>query len=119
LQESAANMPRKPADPVQLKLRFDEKLRLRIERAALRNNQSMNAEIIRRLEESFDREELSEFMRAAMWQALTQGGLAEALKPLAAQLVEKLDVIGFELTKKVAREIEARRESETKPEDKS
>jgi len=110
-------MPRKPADPVHLKLRFNEKLRQRIERAALRNNQSMNAEIVRRLEESFDREELNETLRAAMWQVLTQGGLAEALKPIAAQIVKQLDVSGFIHTKEAWRGIEARRGLENKPED--
>jgi Arc-like DNA binding domain len=45
---------RKPADLVQLKLRFDERLRRRIERAAERNECSMNAEIIRRLGQSFE-----------------------------------------------------------------
>jgi hypothetical protein len=46
-------MARKPTDPVQLKLRFNEKLRKRIERAAAHNDRSMNDEIIRRLEDSF------------------------------------------------------------------
>ena len=47
-------MTRKPTDLVQLKLRFDERLRRRIERAAERNECSMNAEIIKRLEQSFE-----------------------------------------------------------------
>ena len=47
-------MTRKPTDLVQLKLRFDERLRRRIERAAERNECSMNAEIIRRLGQSFE-----------------------------------------------------------------
>ncbi|MPZ40382.1 MAG: Arc family DNA-binding protein [Rhizobiales bacterium] len=46
-------MPRKPTDQIQLKLRFDERLRRRLEQAAARNNHSMNAEIISRLEQSF------------------------------------------------------------------
>jgi Arc-like DNA binding domain len=44
---------RKPTD-VQLKLRFDERLRRRIEHAAKRNECSMNAEIIKRLRQSFE-----------------------------------------------------------------
>src|SRR5437764_217881 len=48
-------MARKPMDPVQLKLRFSEKLRARIEAAALKNGQSMNSEIVQRLEQSFAR----------------------------------------------------------------
>ena len=47
-------MTRKPTDLVQLKLRFDERLRRRIERAAERNECSMNAEIINLLEQSFE-----------------------------------------------------------------
>jgi Arc-like DNA binding domain len=47
------DVTRKPTDLVQLKLRFDERLRRRIESAAERNECSMNAEIIKRLEQSF------------------------------------------------------------------
>jgi hypothetical protein len=43
-------MARKPTDTVQLKLRFSEALRRRLERAAAREGRSMNAEIIHRLE---------------------------------------------------------------------
>lgn len=49
-------MARKPTDMVQLKLRFSETLRRRLERAAARNNRSMNTEIIHRLEESLAEE---------------------------------------------------------------
>ena len=48
---------RKPADTVQLKLRFLEALRRRLERAAKSNDQSLNAEIISRLEQSFRKED--------------------------------------------------------------
>jgi hypothetical protein len=50
-------MPRKQTDTVHLKLRFSEKLRRRIEAAADRNQQSMNAEIIHRLEQSFEKDD--------------------------------------------------------------
>jgi hypothetical protein len=50
-------MARKPADTVQLKLRFPEKLRRRIEAAADKNQQSMNAEIVERLEQSFQKDD--------------------------------------------------------------
>lgn len=50
-------MARKQSDTVQLKLRFPEKLRLRIELAADRNQRSMNAEIIHRLEQSFQKDD--------------------------------------------------------------
>jgi hypothetical protein len=53
-------MPRKPTDTIQLKLRFDERLRRRIEQAAARNDLSMNAEIVARLERSFDKEDVNE-----------------------------------------------------------
>jgi Arc-like DNA binding domain len=51
-------MARKPTDTVQLKLRFPESLRRRLERAAAPKNESMNAEIVHRLEESFRTEDL-------------------------------------------------------------
>lgn len=43
---------------VNLRLRFSETLRRRIEQAARRNDQSMNAEIISRLERSFTNQDL-------------------------------------------------------------
>ena len=46
-------MARKLQDTVQLKLRFSEALRRRLEREAKRQEQSLNAEIISRLEQSF------------------------------------------------------------------
>jgi hypothetical protein len=48
---------RKSADTVHLRLRFPEKLRRRIEAAATKNQQSMNAEIVERLERSFGQED--------------------------------------------------------------
>lgn len=51
-------MARKPAETVQLKLRFSESLRRKLERAAAQNAQSMNAEIVRRLEKSIETEDL-------------------------------------------------------------
>jgi non-homologous end joining protein Ku len=50
-------MARKPTETVQLKLRFPERLRRRIEQAAERNRHSMNAEIVERLEQSFQKED--------------------------------------------------------------
>jgi hypothetical protein len=46
-------MARKPTDTVQLKLRFPEALRRKLEKDAAKHSQSMNAEIVRRLDESF------------------------------------------------------------------
>jgi len=50
-------MARKLQDTVQLKLRFSEALRRRLEREAKRQEQSLNAEIISRLEQSFRKAE--------------------------------------------------------------
>jgi hypothetical protein len=47
-------MARKPNKTVQLKLRFAESLRRRLEREAVRNKRSMNSEIVSRLERSFE-----------------------------------------------------------------
>ena len=71
-------MPRNPFDTVQLKLRFPEKLRLQIEAAADRNQRSMNAEIIERLEQSFQRQD--------------QAALAEAA---ATAVINKLEIVGW------------------------
>ena len=47
-------MARKLTDTVKLQVRLSERLRRRLERAAERNECSMNAEIIKRLERSFE-----------------------------------------------------------------
>ena len=52
-------MGRRPTDQVHLRLRFDEELRQRIEDEANRRGHSLNAEIIRRLQESFTAPSLS------------------------------------------------------------
>ena len=46
-------MARKPTDTVQLKLRFPESLRRRLEREAKRHGQSLNSEIVSILEGAF------------------------------------------------------------------
>jgi predicted HicB family RNase H-like nuclease len=56
-------MARKLSDTVKLNLRFSEELRRRLERAAERNNQSMNLEIVARLEASFRKEEIRDIIR--------------------------------------------------------
>ena len=73
-------MARRPSDTVQLKLRFPEKLRLRIESAGERSNRSMNAEIIHRLEQSFEKDD----------QAAKQAALIEAT---ATSVVQKLIMV--------------------------
>ena len=49
----SADMARKPTDTVQLKLRFPEALRRRLEREAKRNGRSLNSEILSILEGAF------------------------------------------------------------------
>jgi Arc-like DNA binding domain len=59
-------MARKLSDTVKLNLRFSEELRRKLEKAAERNNQSMNLEIVARLEASFRKEEIREIVRSEM-----------------------------------------------------
>jgi hypothetical protein len=49
---------RKPSDIIGLKLRFREELRRQIEKSAKKRDLSLNSEIVRRLEQSFDRDRL-------------------------------------------------------------
>jgi hypothetical protein len=48
-------MAKKPTDQVQLKLRFDERLRRKLEQEAIRNDRSLNSEIVYRLEHYTER----------------------------------------------------------------
>src|SRR5262249_41979651 len=63
------NLARKPTDTVQLKLRFSEALRRRLERAAEANVQSMNAEIIQRLEQSFQEQDQKQLIKESAREA--------------------------------------------------
>jgi hypothetical protein len=65
-------MARKPTDTVQLNLRFSEALRRRLERAAKNNDCSLNAEIVDRLEKSFDLPELTKAVTAAVRMVLQE-----------------------------------------------
>ena len=58
-------MIRKQSETADLRLRFPEKLRLRIESAAGQNQRSMNAEIMHRLERSFQWPDELVFAKAA------------------------------------------------------
>jgi Arc-like DNA binding domain len=74
-------MVRKQSDTVHLKLRFSEKLRLRIEAAADRNQRSMNSEIVHRLEQSFEKDDrMADIKAAAM--------------ATATAMVEKFPIVG-------------------------
>src|ERR1700730_7791586 len=57
---------RKLSETVQLKLRFSEELRRKLEKAAERNNQSINSEIIARMEASFRKEEIRDVVKEEM-----------------------------------------------------
>ncbi len=75
-------MTRKPYQTVQLKLRFPEKLRLRIQSAAERSKRSMNSEIVQRLEKSFEKDDLAALVTAAA------DGAAKPAARAAASMVE-------------------------------
>ena len=63
-------MARKPSDTVQLKLRFPEALRRRLEREARRHGQSLNREILSILEERFRESDDADRHAAAFAEAL-------------------------------------------------
>jgi hypothetical protein len=62
--------PRNPTDIIHLKLRLPESLRQTLARAALHHHQSMNAEIIERLEQSFDMPKAAEMTAEAVLQKI-------------------------------------------------
>jgi Arc-like DNA binding domain len=70
-------MARKPADLVPLMLRLPEDLRRRIEREANRNQRSLNAEVVRRLEQSFQSDESAQLV-------------AKTVEATAADIFDKL-----------------------------
>jgi len=84
-------MARKPTDEVQLKLRFSEALRRRLERVAARNNRSMNTEIIHRLEESLARDPTIENLLTELNDRLAQLGMTESFGQRLTAINEKLD----------------------------
>lgn len=87
-------MNRKPSDPVKTNLRFTEALRSRLEKAATKNNRSMNEEIIRRLEASFAKEDRrQEFDQLADRIVTRIGGQGDGLQTLefiADRIVAKM-----------------------------
>jgi hypothetical protein len=98
-------MARKPHETVQLKLRFPESLRRRLERDAGRNKQSMNSEIVSRLESSFEPQRLDLYLmlqtayEGAVAKHGGRGPYAEAIKavaePLAAALMQVLPDLDY------------------------
>jgi hypothetical protein len=79
-------MARKLTNTVQLNLRFSEALRRRLEREADRNDRSMNAEIIHRLEQSFRAPELTDAVVVALEQRFKK--IEEAIFNYAAKTTE-------------------------------
>ncbi|MFA5952760.1 MAG: Arc family DNA-binding protein [Hyphomicrobium sp.] len=78
-------MARKLSETVKLNLRFSEELRRKLEKAAERHNQSMNLEIIERLDDSFRRVEVQEIIDIAV-----EAAIATTLKRLQmAGLIEE------------------------------
>ena len=75
-------MARKPTDTVQLKLRFSEALRRRLEREAARQDRSLNSEIISRLEQSFQKRDESE-LTASTLRAAFGGATGDLLRAIA------------------------------------
>jgi len=81
---------RKVTDTVQLKLRFSERLRRRLERAAEHHEWSMNTEIVDRLDVSFQREALEKEIGGVIEQAVH-----EAATKTARRLIQELRQSGL------------------------
>jgi uncharacterized protein (DUF1778 family) len=84
---------RKLTDTVQLKLRFSERLRRLLERAAEHNRHSMNTEIVDRLDVSFQREALEKEIGGVIEQAVHQAA-TKAARETARMLVQRLSQSG-------------------------
>jgi len=94
-------MARKPTDTVQLKLRFSERLRRRLEQAAKHNDWSMNAEIVNRLDTSFQKEAEERVLGGTIEQAVNA-----AATGTARRLVQELRQSGL-IPEQMARPQEA------------
>jgi hypothetical protein len=76
-------MSRNPTDMVQLKLRFKEQLRRKLDRAAREGHHSLNSEIILRLEASFKHDKWREQLERLLL-------VLSSLPPEAAAPVKRL-----------------------------
>jgi hypothetical protein len=118
---------RKPTDVVQVNLRLRESLRRKLEHEAERRGCSFNAELTRRLEESFVRGDLYETLRSAFAQLFTQKEIAAALQDgFVMALANVADASKSELggdevagLATLGRALQAARERKTRPENKS
>lgn len=79
-------MARKLTDTVKLQVRLSERLRRRLEQAAKDNEQSMNTEIVSRLDESLQREELKKMIAVAIKQAIAEAATVTAGGPIPKQM---------------------------------
>jgi Arc-like DNA binding dprotein len=84
------DVTRKVTDTVQLKLRFSERLRRQLERAAKHNEWSMNTEIVDRLDVSFQREIQEKEMGSVMEQTIH-----DAVTKTVGKLVQELRQSGL------------------------
>jgi hypothetical protein len=84
-------MARKATDMVQLKLRFSEALRRRLERVAARNGRSMNTEIVHRLETDLAYETLTRRLESTPSDMFAESGATESLGAKLTAINEKLD----------------------------
>lgn len=75
-------MARKPDEMISLKLRFPERLRKQLEKAAARSERSMNSEIIYLLQQALQFGDL---------EAVTRSAVEEAAKMAVHDVLERLD----------------------------
>jgi hypothetical protein len=84
-QVKGYQMARKPTELRPLMTRIPERLRRRLEKAAARIDRSMNAEIIHRLEQSFERDDAAKRLEHALLaRRMTPEEISAALPTLAA-----------------------------------
>ena len=76
-------MARKLTDTVKLQVRLFERLRRRLEQAAKHSDRSMNAEIVARLEASFQREDEKEMIKRATQEAVKSSAGAAVVMTLS------------------------------------
>jgi hypothetical protein len=70
---------RKPTDIVQLKLRFPEELRKKVEREANKNERSLNGEIVHRLRLTFQMADIQTIIKATI-EAAIDGKLTQSFE---------------------------------------
>ncbi len=84
-------MARKPNQTVQLKLRFPEWVRQRMEAAAVKNGRPMNTEIVGRLIQSLEKDDSSAAMASEMAAMKTE---LKLLALATTAVVDEMKIIG-------------------------